>query len=386
MVDRYGTRLWGPALLALGLYACTPTTLAPEVTSAEEEQEIREQQKLVIDRRIQDGARVRQAGFPLLRDAVDYCGDKTAPRHGFLARTAADFDKDERALATELYGLGELPKVLSVAKGAPADQAGLLVGDVIVAIDGRRLSSASAGSAYTPPNTRERMDELIDKAAYQPLTFRVEREDSIDGSAIQIVSTPAKVCDYEFSVKVDDSVNAFADGKRIILTTGMLRFIETESELDAVLAHELAHNAMGHVDARMTNAAIGSGVGLAFDILAAVAGVNTQGGFSKIGANIGGGAFSQSFEAEADYVGLYIMAQADKDYQDAPRLWRRMATANPDSIVHASTHPTTAERFVALKKAIAEIDRKKEAGEPLKPEVETVEAAAPGETESFVDR
>ena len=57
----------------------------------------------------------------------------------------------------------------------------------------------------------------------------------------------------------------------------------------------------------------GAGVGLVFDILAAVAGVNTGGDFMRIGAEAGAGAFSQDFEAEADYVGVYLMARGGYD-------------------------------------------------------------------------
>ena len=131
---------------------------------------------------------------------------------------------------------------------------------------------------------------------------------------------------------------------------------------------------------------LGGGMGLAVDILAAMAGVNTQGAFMKMGSNMGGGAFSQSFESEADYVGLYIMANAGVDYHAAAHFWRRMAVAHPDSIEHAKTHPSTAERFVAMKKAVAEIDGKLAAGESLKPEVETVVAADYDPSESYADR
>ena len=89
----------------------------------------------------------------------------------------------------------------------------------------------------------------------------------------------------------------------------------------------IAHNAMGHIDAKMANAMAGAGVGLIFDILAAVAGVNTGGDFMRVGMNAGAGAYSQSFEAEADYVGLYLMARARMAVDEVPDFWRMLRRA-----------------------------------------------------------
>ena len=102
-------------------------------------------------------------------------------------------------------------------------------------------------------------------------------------------------------------------------------------------------------------------------MLVALAGVNTGGAFSRLGTNAGAGSFTKSFEAEADYVGLYLMARAGMDYRAAPQFWRRMSTINPKAISHASTHPVTPARFVLLQKTIAEIEAKQANKEALVP-------------------
>jgi predicted Zn-dependent protease len=84
---------------------------------------------------------------------------------------------------------------------------------------------------------------------------------------------------------------------------------------------------------------------------------------------IGAGSYSQEFEAEADYVGLYIMANAGMPITDAPKFWRRMAAANPSDIKtsHTASHPSTSYRMVALEEAVKEISAKINNGEPLVP-------------------
>jgi predicted Zn-dependent protease len=48
-----------------------------------------------------------------------------------------------------------------------------------------------------------------------------------------------------------DAVNAFADGEKVVITKGMMRFVENDRELSLVIAHEMAHNAMGHTDNKL---------------------------------------------------------------------------------------------------------------------------------------
>jgi len=167
-----------------------------------------------------------------------------------------------------------------------------------------------------------------------------------------------------------DAVNAFADGKMVGITTGMLRFVESDDELAMVVGHELAHNALGHVGRQQGNSLAGALLGALVDIGAAAAGVNTQGAGTRIGMQAGGLAYAKDFEAEADYLGSYIAARAGYDISDAPFLWRRMAAEHPSSIgkTFMATHPSTPERATALERTIAEIREKEARGAPLVPE------------------
>jgi predicted Zn-dependent protease len=95
-------------------------------------------------------------------------------------------------------------------------------------------------------------------------------------------------------------------------------------------------------------------------------GVNTQGVFSDAAAHV----FSQEFESEADYEGLYLAARAGFNIADAPDFWRRMAAEHPGSIKKnfAASHPSSPERYLALENAVKEIESKREHGDSLLPE------------------
>jgi hypothetical protein len=145
-----------------------------------------------------------------------------------------------------------------------------------------------------------------------------------------------------------------------------MRFLSND-ELRVVIAHEFAHNAMGHIKAKKKNSIFGAVLGALGDVFMASQGINTGGYYTSQGAKAGATVFSQDFEREADYVGLYALTLADLPLDPAPMFWRHMAQAEPKSIGFASTHPTTAERFVRMEQAITEIREKTASHQALLP-------------------
>jgi predicted Zn-dependent protease len=149
----------------------------------------------------------------------------------------------------------------------------------------------------------------------------------------------------------------------------MVDFAKNDNHLAFVIAHEFAHNIMQHIAATRQNVTIGALLGTVADVAAGAAGANTQGLFGKVGSQQGLLKYSAAFEAEADYVGLYILARAGYKIEDAPDFWRIMSQANPDSVYVSSTHPTNPARTIAMGKTVAEIRAKQKAGQPLIPNI-----------------
>jgi len=205
-------------------------------------------------------------------------------------------------------------------------------------------------------------NQLIGSAVENGKAERVRVEVSRDGQSLALDIAPLPTCDYPVYVLMNNSINAFADGRLVAVTSGLIRFAESDGEIAMVLAHEIAHNSMDHIEAKMHNARVAS----VFDIIAAAYGVGTGGLFAKMGAN----SFSKDFEREADYLGLYIMARAEQPVDGLEDFWRRMAAEDPlsnrDSMFR--THPVSAERTLALRQTAEEIAAKRSAGDPLLPE------------------
>lgn len=341
-------------ITALLLSAClAPKTRQIKIEESHVKEERDKQQQLALHHLQQLKVRLAETSFPLTQAATAFCEDEDdqVPAIGLIPGSQFSYQEDFRETAKSLFNLDEHLRVMHVIPQSPADQADIQKHDRLVSVNDVDLPADESASKL--------FHEILTGISSESFPITIERNGEIFKTRI----TAAKACDYPVLLSESDAVNASADGSNVIITKGMMRFAQAEQELSLVVSHELAHNVMSHVKAKTLNSLGGT----ILDIAAAVAGVNTQGLFGKLGAM----AYSQEFESEADYVGLYIMARAGLSTEDAAMFWRRMAVEHPGSINtnHASTHPATAERFIAIEKTIEQIDEKQQQGMALMPEM-----------------
>ena len=337
-------------LLGLILAGCAPRTAGPTVDSdlaAEEADRMREAalyERLIQQRELLD------IGVPIMMGNAEFCGDRTRYYTGIEIMHPADVAPEYRGALRRLTDNSDDRLIVThIVPGSPAD--GILrSGDLIEVLDSIKATSESI------PRLRAK---LIQSGIRR---FEVSR----NGQRTSLEVSSVKGCDFALHLIGDDRVNAFADGDGIFVTTGMMRFAQSDQELALVVAHELAHNTMGHIDAKQGNAVAGAVVG---GIFTALTGIN----FIDLGMQLGAGAYSQEFEAEADYVGVYLAERGGFDMSGAELFWRRMAANNPASIhLEGTTHPSAAARFLAIRTASEEIAEKRKANLPLIPETRQV--------------
>ena len=339
-----------------------PTTDRPQIGAEAMQEEAQRQLAYVYESRLKDQARVLAVADRLLLANTDLC-PATKRFAGVSTVVVGDVAAKEQPAVAQLLGTGTGPLVTYVSAGGPAAEAGLAKGDEILTLDGAAVKTGKGGGAA--------FSQALNKALLSPaetiaLTYRRGGEEH------EAVLRPKLRCGYAAGISDDAVVNAYADGQSIFVTRPMLRVATTEDELALVLAHELAHNTEGHSKSKKTNAALGMLGGGALDILiAAAAGVDTQGAFSKAGAKLGAEAYSVGFEQEADYVGLYFMTRAGFKTEGVEEFWRRMAVENPGAILAKSSHPPTAERYLAIRATRDEIASRSGLAEALTPQRRT---------------
>ena len=234
---------------------------------------------------------------------------------------------------------------------------GFRKGDILVSVNGQTLPQGKNGLQMA--------SQLISRAGQKPSQIHYLRHGKIRNTVLK----PVLGCRFPVVInQKDDSLNAFADGSRIIISKGMAHFAQKDDEMALVIAHELAHNALSHVGKKQTNVLAGALGGMALDVLLNSAGVSTGNQISKLGTSLGATAHSVGFEQEADYVGMYFMERAGYSTKDVAYFWRRMGIENDGkSIYMRRTHPTSPERFIAIEKTHQEIQYKKKNKQPLHP-------------------
>ncbi|WP_418152392.1 M48 family metalloprotease [Litorimonas sp. RW-G-Af-16] len=264
-------------------------------------------------------------GYPVLRDNAALC-PKTRLGIGAATHSQEDYDKRLRVASLRILGAGPRERIFQIVEGGPADQAGLEIGDELLAADNAPLA----------PDSDVFQDML---KAGQATPIRVRREDFIITKTV----TANRVCDYDLKLSSSAAINAYANGRAITITTGMMNFVESPDELALIIGHELAHNTMGHIRKIIGNFIL--------------SGMATR--------------YTRPFESEADYVGLYYQVRAGYSPDNVEDFWRRLAKINPKSVNRAKTHPTFPDRYLRLAAARAEIEAKQAAGEILVPNFKT---------------
>ncbi|MFB3074502.1 MAG: M48 family metalloprotease [Candidatus Methylomirabilales bacterium] len=356
--------------LALTAVGCGPTLKEVAVSEELVQAEAEKQREIAFAVSMRRQDRLSKVSYPLLVAAAELCEDDATPIYGFTLHDIELYEEthgeEYEQAAARYYGIGKEVTVRYVHPDLPAATAGLIVGDRVLAINDQPVEEDDAAEVM------EIIEEL-DLSEDQPLQLRIERDALANDVAIHGVIG----CNYSVRLVNDDSVNAHAYGRTVSVTSGMIRFAETDEELALVVGHELAHNALDHITKQIGNVLLGTLIDI---LIAATTGVNTQGTFGAVVAR----AFSPGFEREADYAGLYIVARAGYDITDAANFWRRMAIEHPGSIEKnfLATHPSTPERFVAIENIVAEIEAKQLLGKVLLPEEKDQETQVPEDVEA----
>lgn len=161
---------------------------------------------------------------------------------------------------------------------------------------------------------------------------------------------------FTFLIIDDDHINAFAmPGGIIAVNRGLIDATETEAELAAVLAHEIAHVTQRHL-ARFYQKSRGVDLKTALGILAAavLSSYSSQAGQAAFYGTLAANAdsklrFTRTNERDADRTGRMILAQSGYDTSAMQSFFNKLEQASlndPDQVSEfLQTHPLTSSRI-----------------------------------------
>jgi predicted Zn-dependent protease len=168
---------------------------------------------------------------------------------------------------------------------------------------------------------------------------------------------PAPIAGWHFTIVESDTINAFAaPGGWVFVTTAAIEAAQSEDELAAVLAHEIAHVVRGHALgsiqkgrwANVAKTALDTSVELDEQSLGDLTQV-FEGAMDDMIDGILVKGYSKDTEYEADRVGLEIMAHAGYDPQALVRYLKTLdAEQGGGGGGFQATHPRASDRIAKI--------------------------------------
>lgn len=174
---------------------------------------------------------------------------------------------------------------------------------------------------------------------------------------VRVFRADALQWDWQINVQSSKELNAYCmPGGKIMVYTGLIEKLDlTDDELSAVIGHEIAHALREHSRERISRAYAQQ---LALAGVAAVAGVggNTLDLANQVATVTFQLPHSREQEAEADRIGLELMARAGYNPQAAVSVWKKMATASSGAPPEfLSTHPSGTSRIADLEASLPRV-------------------------------
>lgn len=202
-----------------------------------------------------------------------------------------------------------------------------------------RAASAREPVSVTLNNAERRIAEIEQRLqpATRELCFDLRERASTDCRAWQI------------SVIDEDEVNAYATGtNEVVIHRGVIEYARHDAEIALVIAHELSHHLLNHLNESAARNILGSLIGAA--IVTTIGGGSSQSRDTgaEVGAWIANQSFSRAQEKEADIMAGRLLFHAGYNLTRARSQFIQLARLGDRERVRSTfldTHPVGPERL-----------------------------------------
>ncbi|WP_236904408.1 M48 family metallopeptidase [Collimonas fungivorans] len=293
--------------------------------------------------------RLYDVAAPLLVNNALLCRNNARNLLGFTAKTKYSYTSEFIEAASAL-GLSDQLQVTGVLAGSGAAKVGLQRGDLLVSIQDKPVPVGADAERQTAlllgplVNGRNSIKVIIAR-----------------NGANQTLNIPlTRACAFGIELGNTENVISYADGRRVLISSGMMKYTKNDDELALVIAKEMAHNTLTH-PSRQRNTATMTGV---IDNL-----IRLKPDTAALNGMAGVKPYPQQLDAAADKLSLYMVARAGYKVDDAAVFWQRLATSYPASVLNGYTaiHPGTDYRLSAIQQAVSDIQAKQATGTAIQP-------------------
>jgi beta-barrel assembly-enhancing protease len=168
---------------------------------------------------------------------------------------------------------------------------------------------------------------------------------------------------FHMHVIYDKKVNAFAlPGGPIFINTGLIEAAENEAQLAGVIGHEMSHVVLRHSTNQASKQNL---VALPALLAGALVGNSMLGQLAKIGLSFGANSvllkFSRTDEAEADYNGAEIVADAGYNPLELANFFEKLEAkrgSQSELMQFLSDHPNPGNRVAAVSEEVRYMPRR----------------------------
>jgi hypothetical protein len=295
--------------------------------------------------------RLYKVSAPLLVNNAPLCRNFARNLLGFVAKTKFSYSAEFINASKNTLGLGDQLQITGVLAGSGADNAGVRTGDLLAAIAGNPLpagADAERQAAFM-------LAPLVRTG--RPINLTVKH----NGQTVNLTVPLTRACSFGIELGNIDSVNAYADGRRVLITAGMMKAAKTPDELSYVIAREMAHDTLLHPARQRLTSTLSAIIDNLLRPRPDLSGMNGLAGLRP---------YPQNLDISADRLALYFVARAGYNIDGAAAFWQRIADENaPVSTMNGYTalHPSTSARLAVINATVAEIKGKQAAGTALTP-------------------
>ncbi len=304
----------------------------------------------VLDSLLLRQERVYRIAAPLIIKNAVLCRTQARPLLGFTAKNQYSYPPELAVAARQSLGLDERLQIMQILDGSGAMRAGLKRGDILQTIQDLNIPTGPQAE----PETARMLSPILKNLS--ELTITVIRQNQ----PITVNVPLTLACAFAIDVGNAQQVNAYADGRRILLTRGLLDSFTTDEDVAVVIAREIAHNVLQHAKQLQQMATLS----MVIDNLLLFKP-------DQIAANSSNGIkiTPEKMDQEADRLALFMLTRAGYDPANFSRVLQKLAQ-NPNSsqaLTYSTLHPWTEARQSVIQATLKEIRQKQAAKKVLVP-------------------